>query len=361
VTINSNTLGAVGQPGLDGIEVTRNGAPGTAPVGGGLYTSGAPATGLRNTVLASNQLGNCAGTAPTDLRNNLSFGDASCPGGFATGDPRLGPLADNGGPTETVAIAPGSAALDEVPVADCLAVDQRGVTRPQGPDCDIGAFELASPAITTGAVTGLATTTATLHGSTAPNQASAQVTFQFGTTAAYGSSTPPQTVTGVQAEPVSAALTSLRPNTTYHFRLVATSVDGTTTGPDGTFKTQAAATTPPRLSSLKAKKAKQGKSATLTYTDSEAATTTFVVFRSSTGIKRGKRCVKRSETNSHGRRCSLLSKLGSFKHGDHAGANTVRLPARVGGRRLRAGTYVIRATPRLGSASGPTATAKLKL
>jgi hypothetical protein len=54
----------------------------------------------------------------------------------------LAPLANNGGPTQTHALVPGSPAIDAAPVdADCPATDQRGVTRPQGPLCDIGSFE----------------------------------------------------------------------------------------------------------------------------------------------------------------------------------------------------------------------------
>jgi len=68
-----------------------------------------------------------------------AFGDGS-------GDPLLQPLADNGGPTATMALAAGSSALDRVPLGACPAVDQRGVVRPQGAACDIGAFE-AIPAV----------------------------------------------------------------------------------------------------------------------------------------------------------------------------------------------------------------------
>jgi hypothetical protein len=59
-------------------------------------------------------------------------------------DPLLGPLQNNGGPTLTHALLAGSPAIDAVPLADCSGVtdDQRGVLRPQGPACDIGAFEL---------------------------------------------------------------------------------------------------------------------------------------------------------------------------------------------------------------------------
>ncbi len=54
-------------------------------------------------------------------------------------------LADNGGPTLTHALVSGSPAIDASPVdADCPTTDQRGVARPQGVACDIGAFELGS-------------------------------------------------------------------------------------------------------------------------------------------------------------------------------------------------------------------------
>jgi hypothetical protein len=83
----------------------------------------------------ANCFGNVSGTADT-----VTFPDA-CPG-TTVGDPLLGPLADNGGPTQTMAIGLGGAAIEAVPVgSDCLATDQRGVIRPQGTACDAGAFE----------------------------------------------------------------------------------------------------------------------------------------------------------------------------------------------------------------------------
>ncbi|HWH93897.1 MAG TPA: choice-of-anchor Q domain-containing protein [Baekduia sp.] len=75
--------------------------------------------------------------------------DAGCPGRAVTGDPRLRPLADNGGPTPTQALGLASPARDVVAAAACgLAVDQRGLPRPSGPACDAGAFEaqVSSPA-----------------------------------------------------------------------------------------------------------------------------------------------------------------------------------------------------------------------
>jgi predicted outer membrane repeat protein len=62
-------------------------------------------------------------------------------------DPRLGPLGDNGGPTETMLPFPASFAVDGVPAEACtlmmapLETDQRGEPRPSGAGCDIGAVE----------------------------------------------------------------------------------------------------------------------------------------------------------------------------------------------------------------------------
>lgn len=56
-------------------------------------------------------------------------------------DPRLGPLLDNGGPTLTRALLPGSPALDAGVSIPGLTTDQRGIARPQGIAPDIGAFE----------------------------------------------------------------------------------------------------------------------------------------------------------------------------------------------------------------------------
>lgn len=56
-------------------------------------------------------------------------------------DPRIGPLADNGGPSRTHALLAGSPAIDAASQADCPPRDQRGVMRPQGSGCDIGSYE----------------------------------------------------------------------------------------------------------------------------------------------------------------------------------------------------------------------------
>jgi CSLREA domain-containing protein len=350
-TVTADQVGAAGSPGTG----SQDGAAGSAPPGGGVYLSVTPAAQLLNTLLASNGGGNCAGAAPIDLGHNLSFGDATCPAGFASGDPKLGTLKDNGGPTETIAIASGGAAVDQVPTAGagCPATDQRGVVRPQGPACDIGAYELAPPEVSISAATSLATTTATIQGSVTPNQASAQIHFEYGTAATFGSSSPVQSFGGLQAQPVTAGLSGLKPHTIYHYRLVATSADGTTDSPSGTFTTATLPT--PRLSGLAIKKK------TISYRDTESASTTFTVFRATAGVRHGKRCVPKKGKLARGRRCALLLKLGSFTHVDKAGANKISLPARIDGHKLARGTYAITATPRLGSAVGRSVSVSFKI
>jgi len=81
----------------------------------------------------------------TDCNFTSSVGDLLGTGGSPI-DPQLGSLQDNGGPTLTHALLPGSSAIDRVPVEDCIVTtDQRGVARPQGVACDIGAYEATHP------------------------------------------------------------------------------------------------------------------------------------------------------------------------------------------------------------------------
>lgn len=73
-----------------------------------------------------------------------STGTAGC--GFtgasdALADARLGGLADNGGQTNTIALAAGSPAIGLIPAADCTGADQRGNSRTSGGNCDAGALE----------------------------------------------------------------------------------------------------------------------------------------------------------------------------------------------------------------------------
>ena len=62
-------------------------------------------------------------------------------------DPLLGPLQDNGGSTLTMALLPGSPAIDSGDDAGCPSTDQRRFRRPMGAHCDIGAMEYSPYAV----------------------------------------------------------------------------------------------------------------------------------------------------------------------------------------------------------------------
>jgi len=111
-----------------------------------------PSSSLTNTILDGNMVGetesNC-GPLTITSKNDLS-GDASCVFTDAASKksthPLLGALADNAGETDTMALAAGSPAIDAGTAEGCPATDQRGVARPVGAACDIGAYEYQPPA-----------------------------------------------------------------------------------------------------------------------------------------------------------------------------------------------------------------------
>jgi hypothetical protein len=96
-----------------------------------------------------------------------------------------------------------------------------------------------SPTVTTNAATGETPYTATLSGSVNPNGLDATVYFQYGPTNAYGMQTASVDAgTNSLAATISATLTGLSPNTTYHYSIVAENSTGTSMGADQTFATQ---------------------------------------------------------------------------------------------------------------------------
>ena len=136
--------------------VGSNGAAGSA-LGGGLRNSSSLG-GILNTIIA----GNTGGASPdvngamTSLGHNL-IGATNGSSGWRASDLKgsvatptnalLGPLQDNGGPTPTLALLPGSRAIDagDDTATNSLATDQRGLLRLYGIHVDIGAYE-AQPA-----------------------------------------------------------------------------------------------------------------------------------------------------------------------------------------------------------------------
>ncbi len=125
---------------------------------------------LKNTIVAGNTGGECQGVL-TSSGYNLTQG--ACPfigdtTGNRRGDPLLGPLAANGGPTLTHLLGSGSPAIDAGNPAGCtdatgavLTTDQRGQIRAMGGGCDIGAVETLSAVTPTPTPTQTATLTPT--------------------------------------------------------------------------------------------------------------------------------------------------------------------------------------------------------
>jgi len=124
--------------------------------GGGIYASNGTTATLQNSIVDNNAGINCTGTI-TSHGYNLSSDD-TCKlngrGDLNNHDPLLGPLQNNGGPTQTMALLPGSPAIDGGNPSGCtdgqghlLKTDQRGMPRPDPEDrggCDIGAYERQS-------------------------------------------------------------------------------------------------------------------------------------------------------------------------------------------------------------------------
>ena len=97
-----------------------------------------------------------------------------------------------------------------------------------------------APAATTEAATNPGTTSATLNGSVNPNGASTTVTFQYGLTNSYGTTTAGQAIgSGTSAVAVNAPISGLSPGTLYHFQVTGSNADGVTNGGDLTFTTSA--------------------------------------------------------------------------------------------------------------------------
>jgi hypothetical protein len=149
-TFSGNTGGALlisGTATLTNVTIAGNSSTGAGNTGG-IQDDGAVT--LADTIVAENagDAGQClfVGGTLTDGGNNLQYPDSQCGATIPVENPRLGPLANNGGPTETMALLPGSPAVDAGSSGSCLPADQRGVARTDGDGdgtvvCDIGAFE----------------------------------------------------------------------------------------------------------------------------------------------------------------------------------------------------------------------------
>lgn len=153
-TLSGNTAGAAGggirwsaaAPRSMSLEASTIAGNDAGSAGGGVHASGTGQRSIESTILATN-------TAPgqgTDVFSGPADPPVSIAFSLIGGSPKLGPLADNGGPTLTRALLAGSPALD---VGRSGGPDQRGAGRPfdlrsaplatGGNDADVGAYERA--------------------------------------------------------------------------------------------------------------------------------------------------------------------------------------------------------------------------
>ncbi len=181
-------------------------------------------------IVANGQNGNnCGGQAPiTDAGYNIDSG-SSC--GFSSAShsltstaPQLDALASNGGSTQTMALPASSPAVDVIPptVSGCPgSTDQRGMSRPQGSGCDIGAYELIQnggdktpPTVPTGlAVTAVTSNSVSLKWSASTDNVGVTGYTIYRNGAAVGSTGGPNATTYTD--------TTAAPSTTYKYTVDA--------------------------------------------------------------------------------------------------------------------------------------------
>jgi len=134
----------------------------------------------------------------------------------------------------------GSGALNQVGyVGTTPVVGTDNLIGPPG-DEEIAATLPGPPTPVTGTASSITQTSATLNATVNPNGGTvSDCHFEYGTTTSYGSSEPCSSLPGAGTSPVavSAPVTGLAANTTYHFRIVAANPGGTSNGSDETFAT----------------------------------------------------------------------------------------------------------------------------
>jgi hypothetical protein len=385
-TIGANVAGGLGGAGEGGgidaagaayfsiasSTITDNQAFNAAVLGGGIRAQ--PSALVDDSIVANNvahppdqsvtAASNCDGAVQTQGHNlsdttDCGLTDQTDQQGVPV---LLGLLADNGGPTDTEAVLPGSRALDTG--ADCQGNDQRGVSRPRGGACDIGAYEFAPPLAVTIAPTSVGFSTALLLGTVNPSLRETTAWFEYGTTGQYGSTTPVRDVGAGNGQlSFGEPLGGLRQGATYHYRLVAANAEGTTFGADATFTTLDR--TKPALTNVRIVPGlfHRKNGAAFAFTLSENATVTFRFDRSLRGVRRGNRCVKITRRNRRHRPCTrYLPVAGSVVQAGAEGPNSIHFDATVGTKLLAFGAYRLRATPRDAAGNvGKTAVAAFRV
>jgi hypothetical protein len=333
---------------------------------------------------------NGGGTTPTTITNTiiLGGGEESCsrmptsPSGGGNiedqsachfthagdqqkADPQLGPLQDNGGPTDTQLPAVGGVALDAGVDGACPATDQRGVPRPQGAHCDSGAVERTTPLAGSPGIASVTTSGAAITAVINPFFIGGTFVYNYGPTTAYGSSTPVvQLLDGLGAQAAATSLTGLAPATTYHVQLVVSTPDGTASSPDTTFTTLSLPVAPiitaaslsnrrfgvaPQPTALSAMKKKAPRGTTFRFTLSAQAQVRIAITHTARGLRSGHSCLAPSGRlrRKHAKHCTRTIADGTITRVNQAqGADKIAFSGRLGRKALHVGAYkaVLRAT-----------------
>jgi hypothetical protein len=360
--------------------------------GGGLFNNSLTATTLQNTIVASNSAPSGANCSPavsfSSLGNNIDSADTcnlTAVSDKKNTDPLLGPLQDNGGPTFTQALLPGSPAIDAGNNAACPATDQRGVPRPQpsGGICDIGAYEVgvadlalsASAAPDPVAVGGQLTYSATItNGGPTPTNTTLHVTLPNGVSlvsasASVGACTP-------SGSNVSCSLGALNPGASALATIivspsaagpVTSTLSVSSSDPDPTpgdnTKTltvtavAVATSSTPILTAVKESATKwlEGNAlarfsarrklpigTTFSFDLNESARVSFAFTQPASGRKVGKKCVAQTRQNKKKRRCTRTLTPATLSFTAHTGTNKVRFQGRISrSTKLKPGRYTL--------------------
>jgi hypothetical protein len=362
------------------------GGGGGTSFGAGLDLGPLGTGGIDNSIVAANSGGNCAG-AVVSRGHNLDDGTScgfSGTGDKSGADAKLGPLGEHGGPTPTRMPLAGSPAIDAGDAATCPSSDQRGVARPQGGGCDIGAVEVQRPGVTTSSVTSQTSDAASVGGTVNPNFSATTYHVDFGTTTAYGSATAETSVgEGSAAQSVTAALSKLQAQKLYHFRVVASNAAGTSVGGDQTFTTAKAPvavtikkTAPVVRLALRSvtvtnKRFRVGTSSTaisarrapigtrFRFNLSAPAQVRIAITRLARGLRRGRSCVAPTSRlrRAHAKPCLRRVTVGTLtRSGLRKGVNSIAFSGRIGRRPLAPRAYraILTATSS-GKRSAPSA------
>jgi CSLREA domain-containing protein len=336
--------------------------------GGNLATtsSGGGFTNLSNTIVsagsATNNVGaNCfddSSNPPTSLGGNIDSleqcGIGAAPGDKNNTDPKLTGLANHGGPTDTLALMPGSPAFRAL--TSCAdSFDQRGQPRPV--PCSIGAFEPQPPTIGASAAPSPALTGGPVMFTASPADADptdalSVVTWKFddGATASGDSVSHAFTTPGFHSgtakvtDPFgfsATAVATVKVNAPAGVPLPGgghTAVIASLTGLSESYATFAVAAAPTPLTATTATR-RHHRGTVFTFTLDRAATVRIAITKLAPGRRVHGRCRPSSRASRHRPRCQATITLGTLMRAAHAGRNRVAFSGRIGSKALNPGRY----------------------